>query len=216
MTSWAVYLCVLKGNLFYWHKHGIIHMLATCTFLGFSHSYICSIQDCSIFFGSLHLCKTNNFRVCKWSSGMSDCSSSSGVSFVLKVCGSVFDGRNVFVLIWTTAPPSPSTRLRRTLGRRNWFLSVLTLQNLNRELCFVCLWVQTGPWWKRGRCIWLWTLWLVPSVLSSDVWRPLWLECTLASDHLTWIQQVFGRRIDLSVQRKTSQSLVSSTQDLCI
>lgn len=53
---------------------------------------------------------------------------------------------------------------------------------LSHVLCFVCPWVQTAPWWKQAMCIWLWTLWSAPSALSSDVWRPLELECTLALD----------------------------------
>lgn len=54
---------------------------------------------------------------------------------------------------------------------------------LSHVLCFACLWVQTVPWWKQAKCIWLWTLWSAPSVLSSDVWHPLGRECTLALDH---------------------------------
>lgn len=55
--------------------------------------YIYSREDYTIFFGSLHFCKSVRFFL------SSNYNSSSGVSFEMKVCGSVFYGRNVFVLI---------------------------------------------------------------------------------------------------------------------
>lgn len=51
---------------------------------------------------------------------------------------------------------------------------------LSHVSCFLCLWVQTEPWWRQGRCGALGTLWWAPSGLSSDVLRPHGLKRKLA------------------------------------
>lgn len=50
------------------------------------------------------------------------------------LCASVFHGHNKIVLIWTTAPPSPSTPLHWSLGRRSWSLFGPIQQNLKRNI----------------------------------------------------------------------------------
>lgn len=60
--------------------------------------------------------------------------SCSGVSLALRVCGSGFDGHNVSALSETMAPPSPSTPPHRSQGRRKWFLSEPTRENLQETV----------------------------------------------------------------------------------
>lgn len=91
-----------------------------------------------------------------------------------KVHGSASSYAASYKLCWVTDPGCGHTM---NTYIKTWLSDTSYLSHV---LCFVCPWVRTAPWWKRARCIWLWTLWSAPSVLSSDVWRPLGLECRLA------------------------------------